>query len=149
MGMELAIIAVAATAVSTGFEMVSNSSAASAQLQALQLEGQQETIRYQQKSLENLNNVTQVLDAQVAESTTRGYAVHSASFNAIQRKTVNTGAKQQSNLDISHQLSQESLKAERSNVRRTLTAKVFGGLTRLGSSGAGFITKLPELARKD
>lgn len=115
--------------------------------QALDLQAKQNILTYQQKQLSNLDSISKVLDRQVAQSTVRGIdAGASPSFNAIQRNTLNIGAKEGRNLDTESTLMQENVDIEKQNVKNTLYGQLFGDAANLAGSFAGLAGKMPSSA---
>jgi hypothetical protein len=144
MGLETAVIVMAAVSAGAtvgkmGFEM----QAANDREKALDLQAEQQTLQYQQKTLSNLDVMEKVVDAQTAAMTTRGVAFSSPSFNAIQRATLNIGAKKQSNTEVENDLSQENIDIEKQNVRNSLYAQLFGDVSNLAMQGASLYAKMP------
>lgn len=145
MGLETAAIVMAAVATGAtvgkmGFEY----QAAQQREKALDLEAKQTTIQYQQKTLQNLDVMEKVLDAQTAAMTTRGVAFSSPSFNAIQRATLNIGAKQQQNTEIEKDISMANNDLEKANVKSALYAQLFGDTASLAMEGANMYMKAPK-----
>ena len=130
----LLIIATAA-AMEVG-EGVMQIQAAKAQENQLDLQAKANEVKYQQEVLSNANNLDQVLQRQTAEMSTRGVAISSPSFNAIQRNTENIAGKQKKNLDLSKSLFDEQIAVEKSNVKNSLYAQLFGDVAKLGLSFA-------------
>lgn len=145
MGLETAAIVMAAVAGGAaigkaGFEM----KAADQKNEALDLQAKEQKLQYQQKTLGNLDVMEKVLDAQTAAMTTRGVAFSSPSFNAIQRATLNIGAKKQQNLESEQSLAEANIEAEKANVKNTLFAQLFGDASELAMSAAGIYAKAPQ-----
>lgn len=130
----LLIIATAA-AMEVG-EGVMQVQAAKAQENQLDLQAKANQVKYQQDVLNNANHLDQVLQRQTAEMSTRGVAFSSPSFNAVQRNTENIAAKQKKNLDLSKNLFDNQIAIEKSNVKNSLYAQLFGGVAKLGLSFA-------------
>lgn len=145
MGIEVAI-AVAAAA--EGGKMLMESNAASAQENALTMQSKEQQVVYQQKTLQNLDAVEKVIDAQAAQMTIRGTSFSSPSFNAIQRDTLNVGAKQQRNLDTEEDLIQSNIDTEKDNVRNKLYASLFGDVASFAMSAANVSGNMPRLGGK-
>lgn len=141
MGIELAMAAIA-TAGAVG-EGVSQVDAEHAALTGLNTESKQQTISYQQKTLANYDSLQKLTDAQTAEASTRGFTLGSASFNAIQRASVNTASKTQKNLDINEDIVQQNITAEKKNVADTLFSQLFGDAVGLAQGGAGIVKSMP------
>lgn len=145
MGLETAAIVMAAVAGGAaigkaGFQM----KAADEQSAALDLQAKEQKLQYQQKTLSNLDVMEKVLDAQTAAMTTRGVAFSSPSFNAIQRATLNIGAKKQQNLDTEQSLGEANIEAEKANVKNTLFAQLFGDVSDVAMAGASIYAKAPK-----
>lgn len=136
----LATIAGGATLGKMGFE----AKAASEKEDALKLQGEEQTLQYQQKTLSNYDVLSKTLDAQEAQMTTRGVAFSSPSFNAIQRETVNIGSKKQANLNIEDDIAQQNLENEKKNVRTTLFAQLFGDVASTSLAATNIAEKLPS-----
>lgn len=144
MGLEVAAIVMAGVAVGSKIgQMEMENKAANAKEAALDLQSKQQTVAYQQKTLSNYDVMEKVLDAQTAAQTVKGTAFSSPSFNAIQRNTVNIGAKRQKNLDIEHNLAEENIEIEKQNVKDTLYAQLFGDVSSLAMSGLSFASGMP------
>ena len=137
----IAIMAISATAKAgqSAFEAAS----ASEKRQALDLQAKALELETQQKTLGNYDVMEKVIAAQQAHMTTTGAAFSSPSFNAIQRHTVNTAAKQAKNIEIEGELAQRNLEYEKKNVKNTLFAQLFGNASELGMAAANFSSKLP------
>lgn len=115
-----------------------------AKLEGLKTQSKEQQLAYQEKSLNNLDAVQHMFDAQVAWQSVSGSAMSSPTFNAIQRNTANMGARKQRNLDIEESIIQSNIKAEKSNVRNTLYSQLFGDTLNLASMGAGVMSKMPS-----
>jgi hypothetical protein len=138
----LLIIATAA-AMEVG-EGVMQIQAAKAQENQLDLQAKANEVKYQQEVLSNANNLDQVLQRQTAEMSTRGVAFSSPSFNAIQRNTENIAGKQKKNLDLSKSLFDKQIAVEKSNVKNSLYAQLFGDVANLGLSFAQLQNRSPR-----
>lgn len=147
MGLETgAIVMMAVAAGATVGKMGFEYEASQQREKALDLQAEQQTLAYQQKTLQNLDSVEKVLDAQTAAMTTRGVAFSSPSFNAIQRATLNIGSKKQSNLETENSIAQENIELEKENVRNTLYAQLFGDVSNLAMQGSNIYSKAPKAA---
>lgn len=124
--------ALAIMAVSMVASASEQSAAADSETASLDLQSKQDTLQYQQKSLNNYDVMNKVLDAQTAQQTVTGTAMGSASSNAIQRSTFNTGASSQRNITLENDINQQNIKNEKSSVNSSLWASLFG----MGSSAA-------------
>ena len=113
-------------------------------LESIDLQRKQKRLEHQQKTLANYDLTEKVLGAQLAEASTRGVALSSPSFEAIQRNTVNVGAKRQSNLDIEESIFESNAKLEKQNVKDTLFAQLFGDVADVGMSFASVASKMPS-----
>src|SRR6185436_15926462 len=127
-------------AVGAGYKM----DAADAAEEGLDLQSKQQTLHYQQKALNNYAITEKILDRQVAQATTRGISMSSPSFNAIQRNTLNISAKEGANLDIEEALAKSNIDVEKANVRRSLSASLFGDIFETAESFASISTKMPS-----
>ena len=144
MGLEVAGYALAAiSAGATLGKMSAEKEAEQANLSAINKQSQLMTLQYQQKNLQNLDTIEKMLSRQAAQLSTRGVAFDSPSFNAIQRETINSGARKARNLETEESLGQQSLNIERDNVKRTLHAQLFGDAANFAFNVAGFADKLP------
>lgn len=146
MGLETAAIALATISVGAeiakaGFEV----KAAGEQQAALDLTSKQIKLNTQQKTLANLDVMEKVLNAQVAHQAVSGTAFSSPSFNAIQRDTLNIGAKKQRNTDIEGDILQANIASEKRNVRNSLFARLFGDVAHAGVTAFGIYSKMPTL----
>jgi len=145
MGLETAALVMAGVAVAAEVgKGVSETKAAGARKQALDLEGKQIELQTQQRTLQNYDVMEKVLDAQEAHMTTTGAAFSSPSYNAIQRNTLNISSKQQKNINIENAFQEESRKTEKENVRNSLYAQLFGDAAATATSVAGIYNKAPR-----
>jgi hypothetical protein len=142
MGIETAALVVAAVA--TVGESVAEVKAASERQHALDLQLKESKLKTQQKTLSNYDVLKKVTDAQIAHQTVTGTAFSSPSFNAIQRQTLNVGAKQQQNTDIEGGFEEKNLKIEKENVRNSLYAQLFGNAAQLSSTAFSVYSKMPK-----
>ena len=110
--------------------------AAKAQENQLDLQAKANEVKYQQDMLSHMNNLDHVLQTQTVEMSTRGVAFSSPSFNAVQRHTENIAAKPKQSLDLSKSLFDNQIAIEKSNVKNTLYAQLFGDVAKLGLSFA-------------
>lgn len=127
-------------------EGVAQIGAADQKLEALELMKEQHVLQHQQKTLANFETTQKILDSQIAEATTRGVGLGSQSLEAIRRNTMNTESKRQSNLDIEESLFERNIGIEKSNVRSTLFAELFGDAASFGADLAGVEAKRPRAA---
>lgn len=145
MGLEVATVALIAVAAgATVGKMSMEYEAAQQKEKALDLQGQQLQLQNQQKQLGNLDMMEKVLDAQASAMTTRGVAFTSPSYNAIQRATLNIGAKKQANTTIEGNLAMENLDIEKQNVRTTLYAQLFGDVANVAFTAASMGANAPK-----
>ena len=98
----------------------------------INLEQKEAKIQYQQKTIANYDQTTQVIDAQEAAASTRGYSMDSPTLQAVQIDTVNKGGAAQKNIDISQSINEANTKIEKQNVQNMFYASLFGS----GASGA-------------
>jgi hypothetical protein len=144
MGLETAAIVMLAVAGgATVGKMGMEVAAANEKEKALDLQAKQMTLQTQQKSLQNLDVMEKVLDAQQAQATTRGFAFSSPSFNAIQRATLNIGAKKERNTEVEGEIGQANIDIEKANVRNALYAQMFGDVANLAFTGAKIAAGAP------
>lgn len=129
----LAVIASAGSAVA---KLSAQEEAEQAQLQAIKLKSTENDITYNQKKISNLDNIDKVIQRQEAQATTRGIALTSPSFNAIQTDTFNIGAKQLTNLDTEKSLYDANTDIEKQNVQDSFQAEVFGDIFDTGMNFA-------------
>ncbi len=147
MGLETAALVMATVAVGAEVgKSVFQANAASEQEKALDLDAQQKQIETQQKTLSNYDVMTKVLDAQIAHQTLTGTAFSSPSFNAIQRNTLNIGAKKQRNTELEGELDQENIEIEKQNVKNSLYAELFGNSAETALSASSIYSKAPKTA---
>src|SRR5688500_14906888 len=92
--------------------------AAKSDLKTLDLQSQQSQIQYMQKMLGNDDLMQKVMDKQLVQASARGLNLSSPSFNAIQRATYNTGAKQAQNIQSEENISQMNIQVEKANTKR-------------------------------
>jgi hypothetical protein len=147
MGIETAVIVMAsvaagATVGKAAFEV----EAANDKISAIDLQSKEIKLQSQQKTLANYDAMEKVIQAQQAHMTTTGTAFSSPSYNAIQRNTLNIGAKKGRNLETEEALEMENLEIEKRNVRNTLYAQLFGDVASLATSAASASAKMPTLA---
>ena len=142
MGIETAALLIAVGA--KAGESYQEYKAANAQEQALELQGKALKLQTEQKTLANYDTMEKVIQAQVAHQTTTGTAFSSPSFNAIQRDTYNTGAKQAKNIELTGDLQLQNIETEKENVKRTLYAQLFGNASSTAMAGASYYNKMPS-----
>jgi hypothetical protein len=139
----LAVVAAGAT-VAKG---VTQYQAAESKEAGLDLQAKQNILQFQQKQLSNLDSISKVLDRQEAQSTVRGIdASMSPSFNAIERDTLNIGAKEGRNLNTESTLMERNVDIEKENVKNTLYGQLFGDAASFATSFAGLQGKVPTSA---
>lgn len=147
MGLETAGFAMAAIAAgATIGKMGAEKEAEQANLSAINQQSKLLTLQYQQKTMQNLELTDKMLSKQAAQLSTRGVAFDSPSFNAIQRETINIGARKGANLEAEESLGQQSLNIERQNVKSTLHAQLFGDAANLAFGALDFYEKMPKKA---
>jgi len=120
--------------------------AANQQEQSLALEGKELQLKTQQDTLANYDVMEKTIDAQIAKNTVSGTAANSPSFNAIQRNTLNIGAKANANTAIEGGIEQANIEAEKKNVKSQLYSQLFGDASDFAFSAASVATKLPTKA---
>ncbi len=144
MGIEVAAFVMAGVSAAANIaKMSAEASAASSREKALELQSKQITLQTQQKTLSNYDVMEKVLQAQEAHMTITGAAFSSPSFNAIQRNTLNIGAKHLKNIDLENELEQENIKTQKQNIKDTLYAQLFGDTVSLAKSAASFSQSMP------
>lgn len=139
MGIETAIF-VAATVAASAAEV----SAASEKTRALNLQQQQVALQTKQKTLSNYDVMEKTLDAQIAHESVNGTAFSSPSFNAIQRNTLNIGARAGRNIETEGEIANENFESEKANVRDTLFAQLFGNAANVAFSAAAIEKSAPS-----
>lgn len=139
LGYGLAAIAVGATI----GKMSEEKEAEQANLSAINQQSKLLALQYQQKNMRNLEITDKMLSRQAAQLSTRGVAFDSPSFNAIQRDTINTGARNARNLSTEQSLTEQGLAIERKNVKNTLHAQLFGDAATLGFGALDLADKWP------
>jgi hypothetical protein len=151
MGLETASLVIAA--VSTAASVASQVAKSNAQAQAahasqiaLDMQAKQLQLRTQQKTLSNYDVLKKVTDAQIAHQTVTGTAFSSPSFNAIQRHSLSTAAKNQRNIEIEGGLEQENIKIQKENVRNNLYAQLFGNAAETANTAFSVYSKIPKKA---
>lgn len=125
------------TVAKAGFEVLG----ANAKEEQIETQKKQYELQYTQKSLSNLDKLQKVLDAQIAQSTVRGVSLDSASLEAIERNTMNIGARSQRNLNLEQSLIDQNLAMEQSNVKTSLYAQLFGDAATLALNYANYNLK--------
>ncbi len=111
-------------------------SAANEQMESLDLKNDFQVLQSQQKRLSTYSLLEKTLASQTAEVSTRGVSFGSPSFNAIQRETLNIGGRELKNQEVEQDFLHRNLQIEKSNVRKTLYASLFGDVADLAMSGA-------------
>lgn len=129
---------------STVMQGFSQYGAEQGKLSELKLQSKEQQLEYQEKALNNLDAVQNMLDAQVAWQSVSGAAMSSPTFNAIQRNTVNMGARRQRNLALEEDIVQANIRNEKKNVKDTLFSQLFGDTLSLASAGANIASKMPS-----
>ena len=105
--------------------------------EALNLQSKQNEIQYNQKRLQTLNILDNVIQHQQAQTTVRGTSFNSASFNAIQRNTENIASEELSNQNMQKSLFDRNIQVEKNKVNQTLFAKLFGDAMTAAEMAAG------------
>lgn len=126
-GIALAAIAAGATI----GKMSAEKEAAEADLSAINQQSKLLALQYQQKNIQNLEATDKILNRQAAQLSVRGVTFDSPSFNAIQRETINAGARKTANLQTEQSIAEQGLAIEKQNVKRTLHTQLFGDATTL------------------
>ncbi len=136
----LAAIAVGATVGKAAAEV----DAEKANLSAINQQAKLSALQYQEKTIHNLEMTEKVLQRQAVQLSTRGVAFDSGSYNAIQRETINVGAKNESKINTEESLAKQGFEIERRNVKANLHAQLFGDAASLAFGGLDFLEKLPK-----
>ena len=105
--------------------------------EALNLQSKQNEIQYNQKRLQTLNILDNVIQHQQAQTTVRGTSFNSASFNAIQRNTENIASEELSNQNMQKSLFDRNIQVEKNKVNQTLFAQLFGDAMTAAEMAAG------------
>ena len=105
--------------------------------EALNLQSKQKEIQYNQKRLQTLNILDNVIQHQQAQTTVRGTSFNSASFNAIQRNTENIASEELSNQNMQKSLFDRNIQVEKNKVNQTLFAQLFGDAMTAAEMAAG------------
>lgn len=143
MGFEASIALAAISAGATVGKMSAEKEAEQANLSALNQQSRLSQLQYQQKTLQNLELTHQMLSKQAAQLSTRGVAFDSPSFNAIQRETLNTAARKQTNQNTEESLTNQFYDIEKKNVKNTLHAQLFGDTANLALTALNIGDKFP------
>ena len=110
--------------------------AANEQIEGLNLKSDFQILQSQQKRLSTYSLLEKTLAQQKAEVSTRGVSFGSPSFNAIQRETTNIGQRELGNQEIEQEFMHRNIQIEKSNVRKSLYASLFGDVADLAITGA-------------
>lgn len=121
-------------------------SAASEKTRALNRQQQAAALQTKQKTLSNYDVMEKTIDAQIAHEAVNGTAFSSPSFNAIQRNTLNIGARSQANIETEGDIAESNFEAEKANVRDTLFAQLFGNVANTAFSAAAIKSSAPSKA---
>jgi len=116
------------------------------QEQALKLQSEQNELQYQQKTLANYDLTNQILDKQLAQVSTRGVGIGSASFQATQINTANISAKNERNLNTEESIFERNSAIEKANVQMTFAAQIFGDAADFASDVISARSKIPSKA---
>lgn len=100
----------------------------------INLQAEQQRLQYQQKTLANYDLTNKILDRQLVEASAKGVSLGSPSLEALQRNTLNVGAKKELNLETEEGIFERNIRVERENVENTMTAQLLGNLTDFGMS---------------
>ena len=118
-------------------------SAEQANLSAINEQAKLLSLQYQEKNIQNLENTEKILQRQAVQLSTRGVSFSSPSFNAIQRETINIGARKESNLKAEEALGEEVFEIERRNVKTSLHAQLFGDAANFAFNAVNVAEKFP------
>jgi hypothetical protein len=145
MGAETATFAMMAVAAgATIGKMSAEKQAEQADLSAINQQAKLQALQYQQKTMQNLELTDKLLSRQAAQMSVRGVAFDSPSFNAIQRETVNAGAKRESNIKTAESIGEQAYELEKKNVKNTFHAKLFGDAADFAFNSINIASKLPK-----
>jgi hypothetical protein len=145
MGIDPVTLTLASIAVvSTVGKMTAEEQAAEANLSALDRQAKLNALQYQQKNLQNIDITEKMLSRQAAQLSTRGVAFDSPSFNAIQRETLNVGARKAANLQTEESLNKQAIDIEKRNVKTTLYAQLFGDVANVALGGTEIYRNAPK-----
>jgi hypothetical protein len=131
------------SAAATGGKMLLESEASSAQLNSLNLENQQKQLQYNQRILQNYEMTEKALASAEAHAATRGVSMTSPSLEAEKTSIYNLSAEERKNLGIEKSIFEQNLANEKSNVRSSLYAQLFGDVASFGERYYGVKSKLP------
>jgi hypothetical protein len=146
MGLEIAAAVLGGVAIASDVGQAQEQvNAANAEEEALNTQSKELALQTQQKTLSNYDVMEKVLDAQVAHMTVTGTAFSSPSFNAIQRNTLNIGAKEQKNTEIEGDLAQDNIDIEKQNVKSKLYSELFGDVSNASMAAFSAYTKMPKM----
>lgn len=151
MGIEAATLVAAATYITAAAAVgtsVAEIAAANQKTQALELQQKQSALQTQQKTLSNYDVMEKTIAAQIAHQSQTGTAFSSPSFNAIQRNTVNIGARTAANTELEGKITQANAESEKANVRNTLFAQLFGNASNVAFSAAAINKSAPTNTSK-
>lgn len=147
MGLEVAALVLGGVAIAGEIGQADYQSKAAASKQAaLDLQGKEIKLQAQQKTLANYDIMEKTIDAQTAHMSTTGQAFASPSYNAIQRNTLNIGAKKAANEAIEGSISEQNVKLEKQNVNSELYSQLFGDVAGAAKSAAGIYNATPKSA---
>lgn len=136
--MEFALAWAAMSVISQGISAFGKIDAADSRLKALDLQSKASTIRHNQEVLSNYDILERTLSTQLAEASAKGVGLGSLSFEAIERDTFNKISKEEKNLNLEESLFQRGINIEKSNVKKTLYASLFGDAANTGFNALSF-----------
>lgn len=125
----LMVVSMTAEGVGMYAKYTEQEAAAKAKLDTLKLQSQQSTIKNQQETISNYNILEKTIATQEAQASAKGVGLGSLSFEAIQRDTINKSAEAGKNLEIEEGLFQRGIDIEKANVKRSLSASLFGDIS--------------------
>ncbi len=117
--------------------LLGTDSAADQEKKAVELQSKQEQVEFQQRTLNNINQTSQLIDAQVTTALGRGESPASGSVQSIVKNTYNVGNQSQKNL-----LDQSATAAAVAKAKEdSLDEQKSGALGQaIGSIGGDFLT---------
>lgn len=123
---------------------LSSYKAEQSQIKQIDEQGKLTRLQYIQKTIANYDSIERLLATQEAQASVRGYSIDSPSFNAIQRNSFNTAARQQTNLDVEEDIHRKNTNYEKENVKDAFTASVFGDASTAAVQAYEFQSSIPS-----
>lgn len=101
---------------------------------AVELQTKQAQVEFQQKTLNNIQQTSQLIDKQVTTAEGAGVSAASGSISAIIKNTYNLGNQTQKNLQDQSRLAGAIGKAKESSLDAEKTGALFQGIGQIGSA---------------